>query len=1093
MAQHRSFLVLPDPKLSGESAVHSASSQAGRIPGRGTPLSTNEGNLSAFVTGKAETDNSSFRLRIQTSGGVTDGGTWAWKRSGEADTNLRGSNDRRFLHALTDPYHPGGASSPIPVARTEILYSPRLNREYVYKDRNGVRLDVLYRTVGETEGAWTSSTARFEGGIDFNGSEAMQFAGCVLPDGAFRMVVQRANDLDVYHSEDGLTWERVADNIVSRFALRLFTTSLNGLWLVESGGYLMITAAEPDVDGIAGLGTYLTTFVSSDRGSTWTEIDFGTFPLGLALAKYGPSGIDRYAISVCGVGDAAGTFFYTNRSNAQPNAFIVARRSGFGSWGNVEIYTLTGSTEFDRVILGRTATHIVALFVDIAGIYSRVSSPGEYGISTLDRRISLNDQEWSTPTTFTKFDGSPRYRIGLGKAIWIGHSLAIFGKKYEWQTGARVNGTVYQRLGEAWSKAPISDLVWDGYASGTRPIGHQPTTKLFNAIEWHAHYGLPVDSTFTPWQTAGTGAVGRRGDRIVLVATPTRSIRYDYEDPTSIGSAPNVSWMTTTNRTVIGGSLVAWEVSVDVAASSDASVEVASRDVSNPGDSVHVKVSFDQTQAFIRDQNTGGLLATLTPDVGIYGATPFADRWEFRLCFMPRPGTAARHCLLMCRKFGTTDWISTDIVNFSKVPVSIGPSTVTQFVRWGIPTIPPSSIQTTWFSFRIHQGDDLRQAVQVRPGNPALDDETKAHATRGRECSPFPVSIVEGVEASWGGGGGFDGDLFDTLVQYQYAASNMLLGPRFQYRSEDGVGSGPNIIFTAGSESHARFRHDAIGIFGLNSGEVSVEYDDDPSFPSPTAAGTISLRRFQNLRVGAVDGESVTIQAATLPRDGEVASNDARRFFAHVNAIPAGCTSIAVGDVFEITKQRESVLDLDTGLFLTATVGTTLSVYSDRGVLTYSSPIVGRFMRLTLATVNPPATRYEIGAVVAGSTMVFDVPLEWEHSDEDTPTATTYRSRSGISWAYVEGPPRRTVTGTVIGDAGTFRARLRNLLRATARYVENPVVLCMDERDLTDAETTVLARIPNGISFEQTGWRYLDDEDRWIAVGDASLDFEQDV
>jgi hypothetical protein len=81
----------------------------------------------------------------------------------------------------------------------------------------------------------------------------------------------------------------------------------------------------------------------------------------------------------------------------------------------------------------------------------------------------------------------------------------------------------------------------------------------------------------------------------------------------------------------------------------------------------------------------------------------------------------------------------------------------------------------------------------------------------------------------------------------------------------------------------------------------------------------------------------------------------------------------------------------------------------------------------------------------------------------------------------------------VVGDAGTFRARLRNLLRATARYVERPVVLAMDDRDLTNPDSTILARLPDGIEFEQNGWRYLSDEDRWIAVGDASMTFEEDV
>lgn len=1097
MAQHRSFLLLPDPSLSGDAAVHSASSEGGRVPGRGTPDSGNEGNLSAFVTGRATSDAASFDLRVQTSGGIVEGAAWAWRRMGEDNSGWRGSNDRRFIHALGDPFHPGGTGAPIPVARTEILYSERLGKEFVYKDRSGDQLDVLHREVGETEQPWVADIASFEGGIDFNGAESMMFAGCVLPDGAFRMVVFRNNDLDVYHSEDGLAWERVADNIHSRFAGRL-ATSFNGLWLVESGGYLMISAIENNVNGSLGLGTYLTTLVSSDRGSTWTEIDAGLIPLGFALARYGPSGVDRYAISVVGVGDAAGTFIYTNRSTASPTAFITARRSGFGSWGSFDSIGMgIGSTNFDRVILGRTATHIVALVVDYAAFGSRVTSPGEYGILTLDRRVALAGQTWKQMRQATSFDGSPTSRIGLGHAAWIGSSLAVLGKKYDWQTGARVDGAIYFRLGEAWSKAPLADLVWDGYDSfAGRPVGYQPSGPLFDAIEWHADYGLPLASTFSQWiLNAGGGALGYRGDRLQMVAAVGDSVSYTWNDPTSLGSAPAVSWMTSSSPTTIGGSLIEWEVQIrsgSATASEVVGVRLESRDPALATDETRLTVRIDQTSAVIYDENASTAIATLTPSAAVYGSTPFADRWEFRWVLVPRPSSRPRLTLLMARKYGTTDWIASDLVQFSKRTAAL--TTYEQHVTFGILSAPASGItDCVWWSMRVHEGGDLRQAVQVASGDPLLADEERPHVVRGRECSPFPVAVVDGVEVSWGGGGGFDGDLFQSIVDYQYAAHNALLGPRFEWRSADSPSASENIVFTAGSEDHARFRHDALAVFGCNAETVQVEYDDDPAFPSPTAAGTLDLRRFDNLRISAVDGERVTIAGSALPEDGEVASNNARRFFAHVLAVPGGATSISAGDCFEIAEQRDDVLSIDSGAFLAATVGTTLAIYSDRGVLRYSASAVGRYLRVTVAAGSPPSDRFEIGALVAGSTLAFDVPLDWSHSDGDEPTATTFRSRSGISWAYIEGPPRRTVTGTVVGDAGTFRARLRNLLRSTSRYAERPVVLCMDDRDLTNAETTVLARIPGGVEFEQTGWRYLDAEDRWIPVGDASLTFDQDV
>lgn len=1097
MPQHRSFLVLPDPKLAGASAVQSATSEGGRVPGRGTPDSNNEGNLSAFISGRAISDSASFDLRIQTSGGIVEGAAWAWRRVGEDDSGWRGSNDRRFLHSLEDPFHPGGNSDPVPVARVEILYSERLQREFVYRDGAGKDLEVLYRDVGETETAWTKGTATFEGGVDFNGSESMFFAGCVLPDGAFRMMVFRDNDLDVYHSDDGISWTRIADNIHSRFAGRL-ATSLNGLWLAESGGYLLALYIENDVDGIVGVGPYITTMVSSDRGSTWTEIDSGAFPAGLMLARFGPSGVDRYAVSVCGVGDASGTFILTNRSTFAPQSFITSTRSGFGGWGNVRTVSFGAYRNFDRVILGRTSTQIVALFVDWEG--ATRSSPGDYAVATLDRRVALSGQQWQVSSQITGFDASALYRIGAGRAVWIGSTLAVLGKKYDPRNGARYDGALYFRLGEAWSKSPLFDRVWEGYAPSApgRPVAYQPTDgPLFSGCEWHAVYGWPDLAAGSDWVRVSGGAfVANRGDRFEFYATAGKSATFVYNDPTSYGTAPSESWMTSTSISRIGGSLVAWECAIlrgSSVASEVVGVKVESRDPASPLAQTRITVRIDQTSAVVYDENTSSSIATLTPSAAVYGSTPFADRWEFRLAFCPRPTSSPRLLLLMARKYGTPDWIATTLRVFTGRTAAIS-ARYEQTIEFGILSGPPSgSTQCLFFSARVHSGDDLRQAVQVATNPASLADDSRPHVVRGRECSPFPVAVVDGVEVSWGGGGGFDGDLYQSIVDYQYAALNTLLGPRFEWRSDDSPASTESIVYVAGPEDHARFRHDALAVFGLNVETATVEYDDDPSFPSPTAAGTINLRRFDSLRVESVDGETVSIAGASTPEDGEVSSNDARSYFVRVLAVPAGATSISVGDCFEIDEQREDVLDLGSGEFLPATVGATLAIYADRGAVVYSSAVVGRYLRVSLDSTSPPGGVFRLGAVVAGTTMPIDVPLEWQHSDSDEPTATTYRSRSGISWAYIEGPPRRTVTGTVVGDAGTFRARLRNLLRSTSRYVEKPVVLCLDDRDLTNAETTILARIPDAVAFEQTGWRYLEAEDRWIPVGDASMTFEQDV
>lgn len=1097
MSQHRSFLLLPDPKLTGRDSIQSATSEGGRVPGRGVPSSENEGNLSAFVSGRALSDDASFDLRIQTSGGIVAGATYAWRYRGEPDADWRGSNDRRFIHAQSDPFMPSGSFSlPVTVGRTAILVSTILGKEFCYsKSAAGSYLDVRWRSVGEAEGSWTSAVAVFAGGIDYSGSN-VQFAGCVLPDGGFRMIVFRDNDLDIYGSEDGLSWTRIANNIHSRFAGRLLVYP-EALQLVESGGYLMALFAEDQIDGSVGISRYITFLVSSDRGATWTEIDSGVLPANAFVSRYGPAGNDRFAITACGVGDAAGSFLLAVRSSISPTNLAVLYRSGLDSWSTYQSGSLGAYAQFDRLLLGRTSTHIVLLFVDLVSPLQRTSVSGEFGVSVIDRRLPLANQSFTDVKYFTGFDAFGEFRLGMANLVWNGSSLAVFGKRYSWQTGAEEDGSIYFRLGEAWSKAPISDSEWEGWSvlSG-RSVGYQPIGPLFDAIEWFAEYGLPDSAPSSPWTLSASGGVcSWRGDRAMFAAPVGSYVLFQYGDPSSVGSAPTTSWLTSSSTSEIGGSLIVWESQGVVGGSTitnEVGVRVVSRDPLNFGRQMDLTVRMSLTAVSILDSVSGSTIGTITPSTAVYGSNPFTARWEFRWAFCPRPNGAGRLTVLMCRRVGDSDWLFTSPAAFAFRTISLNPS-FNQYVWFGILGSTTAPL-TDWrfYSLRIHEAGDLRQAVQFNGSDPVLDDDTRPQVVRGCECSTFPISLADGVEVAWGGGGGFDGDLFESVLSFQYGAENLFLGPRFEWRSDDTPSATESVVIRAGSEDHSRFRHDAVAVFGSNAEFVDLEYDDDPAFPSPTAF-SLSLRRFDDLVVSSVDGTQVSVTGTTLPADGEVASSDARSYYAKVVSAAPGSTSVSDGDVFRISAQRESTLDLDSGVFLPAVVGSTLSIFADRGVKLLGSTVTARYLRVSPTGAAAPAEPYRIGSVVAGSTLPMDIPLEWEHSDSDSPTATEYRSRSGISWAYIEGPPRRSVSGTVVGDAGTFRARLRNLLRSTSRYAERPIVLAMDESDLTNPETVMLVRTPGGVDFDQTGWRYLEDEDRWIPVGDASVEFEQDV
>ena len=244
-----SFLLLPDRRLTGRDSTESASSQGGRIPGDGTPDAGNEGNLSLFVSGDATDDAARFVCRVQDSGGIRNGGTFAWKYEDEADTEYRGSNDARYIHFCEDPYVDISPSDLTSWSSRDgyaaaAIYIPSLRREVLYvnaESGEAFDLSVRYREVSYIETDWTTSSVTFSGGMDFAG-QAATFAACVLSDGAVRAVVERSGDLDIYHSEDGIAFEVVADNILTRFYGEGPHTILN-VRIAESGGYLRIVGA----------------------------------------------------------------------------------------------------------------------------------------------------------------------------------------------------------------------------------------------------------------------------------------------------------------------------------------------------------------------------------------------------------------------------------------------------------------------------------------------------------------------------------------------------------------------------------------------------------------------------------------------------------------------------------------------------------------------------------------------------------------------------------------------------------------------------------------------------------------------------------
>lgn len=1108
-----SLLLPPDPDFVASGIASSASSSYDRQAGRGISSSTNEGALVLFATGNPTTDAASIETRVQTSGGIGAGSTWAWRYKGEGDEGWRGSDDARFQHSISDPF--GGSEYGNGVSA---VYVSRLRREIVYRTGSG-SVHAAYREVDRVEVGWTTTTISFPRGIDNTNDSSCGFDVVELPDGSLRAVVRYDSDLDVYGSEDGISWTMLADNVLSRFAGRRSSVLL-GLKIAESGGYLRIVVVDYDVD-TAGLLYTVTTLVSSDRGATWIEtnrVSDGDY-IDANYATSWSTGLGRFVLDVVGAGDGGGSFLLAIKYGQYVRVYTASGTEGFSltdtasstSSGALTVY-MGAATTFRRVFLGR-GPDFVHLLV-LAESYYYGSGNVVLTHFRLDRRASLASGSWdpysSIDALATGWYGTMRYIPHRAKLHHIGHSLVLVGSIYDLDGAADEVGVSYWRE-EGWSLRPLRDAhppdVYSAYAVSTFAL--QPYGPLFDVIEWTTSIGRPGGSTWassvSPWTRVYSGGItcNWTTDRLRLTDATGAGARghyYEYVDPsTSSGALPDASWCIG-ESTVSGpdGSLIEWTVKVSggfraQTAANMVDIESLPRSGSTSGRAVHLQVRFDGTGIRIYDVGTSSTLAEILPSTATYGATPMASGyWECRLAFQPEPPSTVCACVLSIRRIDKEEWLSTARL----FPSTSASSIVRQRVRFGVVSSAASGYPTTsyWRDLRIKQGNALGQ-VDLSGAFPSTPGRIRPDTVRGRPLSTFPVYVAEGLDASWGGGGGFDGDTHSSTLSQQFGIVNTVLSsPRFEWRSAKQATASTSLSSSTLTYSNkrgtaGRFRHDALAIFGTNAVSVQAQYSNDPTFASYTTAGTLYLTRFSGLRVDAVSGNRISI-SGTLPSDAEVGSALGRTYYARITeGLPGGYSDARE---WVIEQHRGSSLLLRTSSALTsALVGASLAIRSDRGVLLYDQAAEGAYLRLLVSNTHPAEGYQRIGTPIPSVRVGFPAALSWDHDDASSENVTAFRSRGGVAWGYTEGPSRRSLSVSIDGEADRQRQRIRDVLRTTAGYSEFASVLVLDDGNLLDPESVVLGRVSGGIDLSNPGWKL--EGSVWRPVGSLRLRLDEEV
>jgi hypothetical protein len=201
----------------------------------------------------------------------------------------------------------------------------------------------------------------------------------------------------------------------------------------------------------------------------------------------------------------------------------------------------------------------------------------------------------------------------------------------------------------------------------------------------------------------------------------------------------------------------------------------------------------------------------------------------------------------------------------------------------------------------------------------------------------------------------------------------------------------------------------------------------------------------------------------------------------------------STGKTYKITRHpslNRVVFDAESfGAIGDPSPGDQFCIFSSNGVLKYASESASRaYMRIRLADTDTAEGYHQLGTIVAGVSIDVDVPMDWAHTDNEQPNVTSYRTKSGIAWAFQEGPSQRTIEGRVVGDAERWREKFRNMMRQIG-YEGKACALVLNA-DQTP-ETLMLGRVKSGASLDQAGW-YKDSFNIMRTAGDLSLTFVEE-
>ena len=759
------------------------------------------------------------------------------------------------------------------------------------------------------------------------------------------------------------------------------------------------------------------------------------------------------------------------------------------------------------------------------------------------------------PSQTTSFRGSNYYRFYRLRMINVGSSIALCSSLRKTRVQPSIgekSGLVYMRYG-GFDYKPINDFYTEEKTGGIghAPNRHKPTYILYSP-EWVAWNGAPAgvlysngsDSAWKETRSIATRAV--RTDRLQIGTnlgnTTTNKLFYEYRDNRGwtngnnqgyaspmrnwCFSQNNVVYNPITNENILptewyrfsSGCCVEWSCRVSdtltlpateeghCAVRIEGYIHGLANPVSNSSFTCAIEVRIFRDVIKVYDHASGTNLATI--DVTTTGKNVYNSYFEFRLGFSPSYRSESTQCRLMCRPVGTSDWLKTSalVVNTSFTPLSFQDGLYRQRITFGM-------IQATAANYDTNGIEQFWKYVRVHPCNDfdmeGLSIVDFKDNIRGHEITNNLIYLQDGQSVLWGGSSGSEGDLFTLESQYANSVKNILHfnSPRQQWRSA-GSTSYLETIFNVPSVDSNHTRKEpvsGIGIIGTNG--TSIELAGAVSIASAyTTVTTINLERTRGRVTSTFVKEhtfEVEFDGGKVPYAGEYQSgseNGSIKFYSRFGTLGGGSANITTDehhvilDHYEGSSNTKQYIQLK-GLHNNSTiaVGTTLIVYGDRGYGCFTANRTNGYYRLRINGTNNEEEGYlYCGSAVVGNTLQINPDLNWDHSVSVESNNTPYRSRSGIEWAYTEGPSSRSLQGTIIGDVTEqMRNKLKNNIRRATNFDKKPLYFVLQD-GIQDSSQIFYGKVEVGVNDNQ-GYYYDDNSGQWRSLGNMTLTIIENV